>query len=302
MIPPREVVPYLSQRQGAPSGSIGKRGYLRMAFELDDQGRSILRDLERHTPIVAQQELYFDEQMPSMPCVYILSSGGPNVDGDRYEHHFTVRRNAFAHISTGAATKLAEMRYDYSSLSQHFEIEEGAYLEYLPEPTIPCRHTRYVARTRIVIDHSATLFFSEIYHSGRRHMSSEERFAYDILSIETSAARPNGGELFVEKMIIEPEKINPNSIARMGDFELLGNCFLIAPEPISNSVYEQVRPSIDRARPLSISVSCLPSQCGLAFRVMGNDTGEVKNQIRDLCSIVRHEVKGVKLPAEFPWR
>ena len=133
-------------------------------------------------------------------------------------------------------------------------------------------------------------------------MNDEERFAYDIISIETSAARPNRRELFVEKMIIEPEKINPNSIARMGDFELLGNCFLIAPEVISNAVYERVQPFIDRTRSLSTSVSRLPSHCGLTFRVMGNDTSEVKNQIRDLCSIVRHEVKGVKLPAEFPWR
>ena len=83
-----------------------------MLFELDSEGRSILRELERHTPIIVQQELYFDEAMPTMPCVYLLSSGGPNVDGDRYEHYITLRRNAFAHISTGAATKLAEMHSD----------------------------------------------------------------------------------------------------------------------------------------------------------------------------------------------
>ncbi|MDE7451555.1 MAG: urease accessory protein UreD, partial [Alistipes sp.] len=136
----KEMRPFAGALHTAPDG---KRGYLYMGFELDRDGKSILRELERRTPIIVQQELYFDEAMPEMPCVYILSSGGPNVDGDRYEQHFVVRRDAFAHVSTGAATKLAEMRRNYSGMVQRFELEAGAYLEYLPEPVIPCRHTRY---------------------------------------------------------------------------------------------------------------------------------------------------------------
>ena len=137
----KEMSPYLEEPKAMPVGTPGKTGYLYLGFELDGDGRSIMRDLDRHAPLIVQQELYFDEGMPEMPCVYILSSGGPNVDGDRYEQHFVVREGAYAHISTGAATKLAEMRYNYSGLKQVFELEENAYLEYLPEPTIPCRHT-----------------------------------------------------------------------------------------------------------------------------------------------------------------
>jgi urease accessory protein len=165
----KEMAPYLAEPTAMPVGSPGKTGYLRLGFELDDEGRSILRDLERRTPLIVQQELYFDEGMPEMPCVYILSSGGPNVDGDRYEQRFTVREGAFAHVSTGAATKLAEMRCNCSGLRQHFELEAGAYLEYLPEPTIPCRHTRFIADTTIRIDPTATLFYAEIYMSGRKY-------------------------------------------------------------------------------------------------------------------------------------
>ncbi len=42
-----------------------KHGYLRLGFELDAEGKSILRDLDRRVPLIAQQELYFDEEMPS---------------------------------------------------------------------------------------------------------------------------------------------------------------------------------------------------------------------------------------------
>lgn len=59
--------------------------------------------------------------------------------------------------------KLPEMVYNFSGLKQCFVLEENAYLEYMPEATIPCRHSRYITDTDIEIDPTATLFYSEIY-------------------------------------------------------------------------------------------------------------------------------------------
>lgn len=302
MITPPKLDHYLRERHGAPSASAGKRGYLRMLFELDAEGRSILRELERRTPIIVQQELYFDEQMPAMPCVYVLSSGGPNVDGDRYRHLITLRRDAFAHISTGAATKLAEMRSDYSELVQRFELDAGAYLEYLPEPTIPCRHARYIAATQIVIDPTATMFFADIYLSGRRHKRGGEHFAFDLLSIATSASRPDGERLFDERMVIEPSCHAPSALGAMGTWSILGNCFVLAPERVIEAIYPQLGSQIDREQELAVGVTRLPSRSGLMVRILGNDTTKIKRTIRECCSVVRREVKGCSLPAEFPWR
>ena len=92
----REMNRYLREPEAMYVGAPGKHGYLRMGFELDKTGKSIMRDLERRAPLIVQQELYFDEAMPEMPCVYILSSGGPNVDGDRYRQDITVKKDAFA--------------------------------------------------------------------------------------------------------------------------------------------------------------------------------------------------------------
>ena len=108
----REMSNYLKEPEAMYVGAPGKHGYLRMGFELDKDGKSIMRDLERRSPLIVQQELYFDEEMPEMPCVYILSSGGPNIDGDRYRQDITVKKDAYAWVSTGAATKLAQMKYN----------------------------------------------------------------------------------------------------------------------------------------------------------------------------------------------
>ena len=298
----KEMSPYLEEPKAMPVGTPGKTGSLYLGFELDGTGKSILRDLERHAPLIVQQALYFDEEMPEMPSVYILSSGGPNVDGDRYRQHFVVRKDAFAHVSTGAATKLAEMRYNFSGLAQRFELEENAYLEYLPEPTIPCRHTRFISDTSIRIDVSATLFYSEIYTSGRKYFDTGETFRYDILSVCSRAERPDGRPLFREKFIIRPGLRSPRTLGAMNGYDVFANAVVLTPPVHADRIYRQTEAFIDPVRRLASGIARLPNDSGLLYKVLGEETAPVKKLIREFCSAVRTEVKGKPLPEEFPWR
>ncbi len=298
----REMAPYLAQPPAMPVGTPGKTGYLRLGFERDASGRSILREWERRAPLIVQQALYFDEEMPDMPCVYILSSGGPNVDGDRYEQHITLRRGACAHISTGAATKLAEMRYNHAALTQRFELDEGAYMEYLPEPTIPCRHTRFRSDTTLRIAPSATLFYAEIYMSGRKHFGAGERFAYDILSVCTHAERPDGTPLFREKFVVRPEAHRPETLGTMNGYDVFANVVVLTPPEHADRLYDRTEAFIDRDAGLAAGISRLPNDCGLLYKALGRETGPVKRLVRAFCSDVRLETQGRPLPPEFPWR
>lgn len=298
----KEMRPYLDEPKAMPVGTAGKVGYLHLGFELDGDGRSIMREWERRAPLIVQQELYFDEEIPEMPCVYILSSGGPNVDGDRYEQSFVVRRNAFAHISTGAATKLAEMRYNFSGLTQKIKLEEGAYLEYIPEQIIPCRHTRFIADTTIRIAPTATLFYSEIYMSGRKYFGEGERFAYDILSVCTRAERPDGTPLFREKFIVRPELRSPETLGVMDGYDVFANVIVLTTPDTADAIYEQTRAFIDDDGRLAAGITRLPEGCGLSYKVLGDETDPVKRAVREFCSTVRRAVKGKPLFGEFPWR
>lgn len=298
----REMQPYLREPEAMYVGAPGKHGYLRLGFELDPSGKSILRDLDRRVPLIAQSELYFDEEMPEMPCLYILSSGGPNVDGDRYRQDITVRRNAFAWISTGAATKLAEMRYNYSGMVQNIVLEEGAYLEYMPEPVYPCRHTRFISDTRLCIDPTATVFYSEIYMGGRKYYKEGELFQYDILSVCSHGERPDGSPLFREKFVIDPRVVPVRQLGVMGKFDVFANVIVMTPPEHADRIYEATSAFIDRKNSLAAGITHLPNGAGLLFKVLGMEPGPVKKIVRDFCSVVRMEVKGKPVPAEFPWR
>ncbi|MCH5226325.1 MAG: urease accessory protein UreD [Muribaculaceae bacterium] len=298
----REMSRYLNEPEAMYVGAPGKHGYLRMGFELDKEGKSIMRDLERRAPLIVQQELYFDEKMPEMPCVYILSSGGPNIDGDRYRQDITVKKDAFAWISTGAATKLAEMKYNYSGLIQNIVLEDNAYLEFMPEPVIPCRHTRFISDTRLSVAETATVFYSEIYMGGRKYYKEGELFEYDVLSVCSHGERPDGKQLFREKFVIDPNVEHPRNLGVMGKFDVFANVIVMTPPDKASEIYEKTQVFIDKKNKLAAGITRLPNNAGLLYKVLGMEPAPVKKMVRDFCSLVRLAVKGKEVPAEFPWR
>ena len=298
----REMAPYLTEPEAMYIGAPGKHGYLRMGFELDKSGKSIMRDLDRRVPLIVQQELYFDEGMPEMPCVYILSSGGPNIDGDRYQQDIYLKKGSFAWVSTGAATKLAEMKFNYSGLVQNITLEEDCYLEFMPEQVIPCRHTRFISDTKIVIDPSATLFYSEIFTGGRKFYKDGETFAFDILSVCSHAERPDGTQLFREKFVIDPNINQLNSVGVMGKYDVFANVIVATPKECADKIYEQTDAYIDAENNISVGITHLPNNAGLLFKVLGTNTSNVKKAVRNFCNTVRMVVKGKPVPPEFPWR
>lgn len=298
----REMAPYLEEPKAMYVGAPGKRGYLRLGFELDSDGKSILRDLDRRAPLIVQQELYFDEELPGMPCVYILSSGGPNVDGDRYQQIISLKKDSMAFISTGAATKLAKMKYNYSGMEQQITLEEGAYLEYLPEPVIPHADTRFICDTRMTVHPTATVVYSEIYMAGRKYYNGGEIYDYDILSVCTHGQRPDNRLLFREKFIITPKTVPVREIGCMGRFDVFANVVVMTPEDKAEEVYSQIEPYIDLKNNIAVGITHLPNKAGLLFKVLGMEPGPVKKIVREFCSKVRFAVKGVNIPEEFPWR
>lgn len=295
-----EMRPYLKPPSSMYVGAPGKHGYLRLGFELDKDGKSILRDLDRRVPLIVQKELYFDQTLPGLPCVYILSSGGANLDGDRYRQDFTVREGAMAWISTGAATKISVMYDNYAGMSQTIRVEKDAYLEYMPEPIIPSKHARYISDTLMVVDKTATAFYSEIYMPGRKY-HNDEVFQFDVLSVCTHGERPDGEKLFREKFVIDPNRSRIPDLGVMGGYEVFANVLVLTPEEKAREIYDNTAVFIDRERGLATGITHLPNGAGLLYKVIGRATEPVKMQVREFCSTVRQAVKGVPIPHRFPW-
>jgi urease accessory protein len=262
--------------------------------------RSVLAHLYREAPLLAQQALYWDEHLPGLPCVYIISTSGCVLGGDRFDISIAVGADAMAHVTTQAATKIHQMDVGYAAVSQRLDLSENAYLELLPGPVIPHRHSRFVTRTEAVVAGSATLLSAELLQPGRKHHGGE-LFEYDLYSSALTVRRPDGTSLFSEKLVAEPWRQPVRQAGVMGKFDVFANVILVTPARHAAKIFERIVAWSDDATGCMAGASRLPYDAGLVYKVLGMETEPVKAKIHGFWDLVRREVAGAPAPAPKPW-
>ncbi len=256
-----------------------------------------MADLYRRAPLIVHRAIYWDEALPMMPCVFIISNSGGILQGDRNTVSIEMAPHTQAHVTSQSATKIHEMDANFASQLQEIVLHEGAYLEYLPEPTIPHRHSRFITDTRVTLDPSATLIYSEILMGGRKHHG--ELFQYDLFSSSLRGERPNGDELFTEKFVITPRLRDVRQVGIMGSFDVFGTAVLLTPKEHADRIVARVPAEMSLSEALAAGASRLPNDAGLIYKVLGMETQPVRAKIREFWAIVRKEVVGARLRESF---
>jgi urease accessory protein len=281
----------------------GQRGVLDMEFDLRG-GRSVLTHLHRQAPLLAQQALYCDDHIPDMPCVFMITTSGCVLQGDRLDISISVRRGAMAHVTTQAATKVHQMDTDVASQSTQLHLADDAYLEFLPSPVIPHRHCRFDTRTIATVAPTATALMSEVVAPGRKHHKHHGRgevFEYDRYSSTLAITRPDGSELCAETFVSEPWRSPVRRAGVMGEFDVLATVTLAAPPRLAEAVLERVEAAADASAPCIAGTSRLANDAGLVYKVLGSETEAVKAMVRAFWQLVRHETLGASIPAPRSW-
>lgn len=296
----REFHAQPAQMRAAASGKIGE---LQLGFSLKN-GRHILHDLYRVAPLLVQQALYWDEEMPELPICAIISVGGGILQGDRYKIDIVVEEGACAHVTSQGANRIHRMDANYASQYQKVIVKSGAYCEYLPDVTIPYRGSRYISQSDLIVAEDATLIFSETIMSGRKHHNEDERFGLDVLSMTTHLRRPCGKKLFAEKILIEKDNQTFDYSAVMKDYDVFANVLCVTPPQTAAAIQARFDNNFDMdgEREAVCSVSRLPNDSGLMLRVVARESYHARHEIRRFWQIVREEAWGKTLPAEFLWR
>jgi len=299
------TAPELAAFQDEPlqmaSGAVGKTGFLRLGFERR-RDHTILADLERRVPYMAQRALYPDPAMPDLAWLFVITASGCVLQGDRLALEVALAPEARAHVTTQSATKVHSMDANYAVQTQAIALADGAYLELLPEPLIPHRRARFLSDTRISIAPTATLLYAEIVQPGRKHHHPDESFGATLLSLAVSAERPDGRTLFTEKLVIEPARRPVRQTGVMDSFDVLGNVVLLTPKDCTERVHARVEADVDLKGGVAFGACRLPNDSGLIFKALGRETAQVKAKVREFWGIAREEVTGTTIPPRFFWR
>ena len=270
-------------------GKTGKIGFLKLTLESDSQrNKTIITEQLSRVPLYVQKALYYDETIPSMAHVFVLSPSGGVLQGDRYRTDIELKNGAISHITTQGATRIYKMNSNYATQMINLNVGKNCYLEFLPEQLIPYKNSRYYQKATFKIDDSATLVYSETIVPGRVAMG--ELFDYDICCLKTLCYDDKQEIKFHDNCILEPKKQTMNSLGIFGNKTVHSMMYVVTKQECIEELYETINQLFKDNDEIIGGASILPNNSGLSVRVLSNSSELNKTTVYNIAQIVRKQI------------
>ncbi|MFB7531804.1 urease accessory protein UreD [Streptomyces sp. NPDC056178] len=272
---PPDVAALASVPDTLAPGSPAKVGILDLAFAVRG-GRTELVERYQKTPLQIMRPLWIDPAMPGMSHVYLMATGGGIAQADRYRMDFRCGPGTQVHLTTQAATKVFRMEHDYASQRVHLTVGADAYVEYLPDPLIPFKDSRFYQRTEVTVASGATAVVGDTLTAGR--LARGERHDYRILATDLHIARPDGTLLAIDTLRLTPGAGGPgNGVVGPGVFaghDHVASLFVVTDRVPATEIADTLHEALAGLDVL-YGVSVLPRDCGAWVRLLDDRPVEV---------------------------
>jgi len=270
-------------------GKTGKIGFLKLTLGFDSQrNKTIITEQRSCVPLYVQRALYYDESIPSMAHLFILSPSGGVLQGDRYRTDIELKNGAMSHITTQGATRIYKMNSNYATQMINLNVGKDCYLEFLPEQLIPYKNSRYYQKATFKVDDSATLVYSETIVPGRVAMG--ELFDYDVCCLKTLCYDDKQEMKFHDNCILEPKKQTMNSLGIFGNKTVLSMMYVVTKKECVEELYEIINQIFKDNDEIIGGASILPNNSGLSVRILSNSSEVNKITVYNIAQIIRKQI------------
>lgn len=279
------------------------------------RGRSVLRSLSHEGPVRLQKLLW--PEGPSPAHAILLHPPGAMAGGDRLELRVRAEEGSGLVITTPGAGKWYRSR---ASATQHlhFEVEDGACIEWMPQETLVHDGARMLARTSWELASGARAAALDVLVFGRRQ--SGERCAELDLSLGCSV-RIGGHLVYLDPLVLRGSAALPSIATQLEGAAVMGSCHVSgllwayapefraypggtpAPGQLASSgaaaevvalqeSLETIFATLEShsAEHLHVGASCLPSGL-VVVRAVGSDTETVRQRLQQAWSLLRPLVR-----------
>ena len=196
--------------------TVGRNGRLDYAFGEKTKSGQRKTVIQRRFSCVPLQILKPQYTTHGEVLLYLLSPTGGVVQGDQYDLKLDLSTNAQVIFTTQAATKVYAMPNDTANQAVFLKVGRNARLEYLPDPLILFRSSRFSQVIEVDISPGGIFVFQDIILPGR--VSRQEDFVFTNFSSSLRVNDQHG------LLLYDPVKIslNPASNHSNPDFHQLG--------------------------------------------------------------------------------
>jgi urease accessory protein len=232
---------------------------------------------------------YLDPGRPGLASLYLQSCSGGVFEQDRMSIEIGARSFAEAHVTTQAATIVHAMDGASAQQTARLTAEEGAYLEYLPDPLILFPGANFEASTTVVASPASCVVISDSFltHDPEASGRPFSRYESEII-IESSS----GQRRAVDRLSLDGRFIADRRVGITGRFAAHGTVILIASSRKAEALAMQLKTGDLPGSKESTGVSLLPNSAGLIVRILAEDGAALETALRRAWGTARLVLRG----------
>jgi urease accessory protein len=246
----------------------------------------------------------FYPEGPAVPHVYVLHPPGGVVGGDDLHLQVICGPDAHALLTTPAATKAYRTAGLPSVIRQTFTVDDGGWLEWLPQETILHDGTDVTLSTEVHLAQGAGFVGSEILcfglpARGETFAVGRCRQRIEIWRKTTGATTP----LLIERASFHAEDPVHDAVWGLARARVTG-LLAIAPAPASSDALESVRARAAQASQIpgdSAGVTVLHGGGALLARYLGNSAERARDFLQGVWKDLRAQAVGRPAVAPRVW-
>lgn len=200
-------------------------GHLFLRAEAKPGGRTVVGAQAFRAPFHVSKP-YWDLDTRTLLLQVVNPTAGI-LSGDRLEASVEVAAGAAMLLTTPSASRVFKMRSGDARSVQRFSVEDGGWLEVLPEPLVPHRGSVFHQRTELVVSEGGAAFYADLLLPGR--IAHGEAWEWKKLVLELDVRRA-GERLLSERFEQDGAGLRAlAALAGAGEGACFGNAVLVAP-------------------------------------------------------------------------
>ena len=225
-----------------------------------------------------------------VPYYFLINMGGGFVEGEQYQVTIDVNKDAHALVTTQTPTYV--YKCEKGQLTQQntsITLEEDSYLEYMADEVIPYLKSRYFQTSRIDMDKSAHLIYSDGVTAGWSH--EDLPFQYHYFRNLTQIYQDN--ELvYSDQTLLEPQKQDMFKLGYFEGWRNYNSLVMVSPaidETFVKALQKHLE-DLNLESDFAISALGIP---GLVLRILGKTAEDNRRVIYACADYFRQEIHGL---------
>ena len=270
--------------------------------------KTIIRKLESSSPFLVQRAIYPDTALPQMSHIYLMSSSGGVLQGDRLTIDITLEPGSASRITTQASTKIYKMEKGFATQKINITVNKGSYLEFVPHPTIPFKASRFYQEAKISVSDGGTVIYTDTVVAGR--IAYGEKFDFEVFATRTSVTDSLEKLLFLDSIILQPSKLKADlrmeNLDRLfANRDVLSSIYLVSSRASNKQLVDKIDSIIKKKSGQSAEGrledsdaidndiagwSLLPNKAGVLVRMLSNSTDATRALLDSIIQLARQHL------------